>query len=141
MTAYTLNTEDYIAEAFDNDFVVLNMRSGVYFEIADRSAAVLAALLRGADAGLLAEALDARDLQVGRDARDLVRRLREVSALRIDRETGSRPEPTDIEAVLAGSTFVFVGFDDLSALILADPVHDLEDLQELGAGSSLPSLM
>ena len=128
MPSYKLNRDDFLLEDFDGDFVLLNARSGVYFEVADRAADLLRCLLDGACPVKTVQALEVVRPDAAEQARAVFTRLIEASVLRIADHSTEVPGPseTDVAALAAGGSFVFEGFDDMTDLILADPVHDID---------------
>ncbi|MEO8531023.1 MAG: hypothetical protein ABI459_07355 [Deltaproteobacteria bacterium] len=128
MPRYRLNTQDFLLEDFDGDFVLLNAKSGVYFEVAERAADLLRCLLAGACPVKTVNALAVVQPEAALNARETFDRLLQTSVIGLyDRDdAGSEPEAAQIAALAAGGAFVFEGFDDMAALVYADPVHDLD---------------
>lgn len=128
MPSYKLNTEDYFVEEFDGDYVLLNTRSGVYFEVAGRAADFFRCLLDGACPVKTVQALESEHPDAANGARTVFDQLLKTSVITIDDHSPDVPGPAPerIAALAAGGSFLFEGFDDMADLILADPVHDVD---------------
>ncbi|MBV1904068.1 MAG: PqqD family protein [Marinosulfonomonas sp.] len=125
-TSYKVSSADIVFEEFDGDLVVLNLASGQYFGLNSPAAAIWTSLVSGvcpadiANAGPKAKAVnkfveDLLSFELIFPAPDAKATLKpgEIAALR-----AIGPEPL-IEV-----------YDDLADLIVADPIHDVD--QEAG---------
>jgi|GEM_PF-3378037 len=130
MASYVLNKQDFILEDFDGDFILLNAKSGVYFEVAERAADLLRTILAGICPVRTISALDAVKPDAATELRSVFDKLVQASVIhRAEIETDAaavEPKPEHLAALAAGGAYIFEGFDDMSALILADPVHDID---------------
>lgn len=128
MGKFELNSPDVLEEDFGEDLVLLNLQSGSYYNLTERAKAFLIAVLNGVDPEKMCEELKAVDPQAGTDAGDFFERLLKHKLVReCSGTTADVPSNPQVDAVLsAGSSFGFEHFDDLSDLLLADPIHDVD---------------
>lgn len=124
--SYTIAGPHITYEAFDDEFVVLDLNTGKYFSLAGLAAWVWhAVVVAGCDPVALSASL-AQKPEAQAAFASCFAALHEADLLRLD----SRPAaagtawPGAIAAVPA--EFRFEAFDDLAALLVADPVHDVE---------------
>ncbi|MGU3576668.1 hypothetical protein ACLBWZ_14110 [Brucellaceae bacterium C25G] len=112
-------------EEFDNEYVVLDLDSGRYFNFSGGAAIVWRGVLAGysPDAFSLALADD-------KDALTAFQRfftdLNTNGLITLDDIEAIKPENLTEEIAAAGRDFNFESFDDLAALLVADPIHDVE---------------
>ncbi|WP_159082452.1 PqqD family protein [Paragemmobacter aquarius] len=119
---YAAASRDIISEDFDGDAVVLNLASGQYFGMNGAASAVWSLLMAGVGSAQIAAGM--------RDAAGLAPFLERLVALGLiapSAETAENMGAGDAArlAALAEAPVVDV-FDDLSDLILADPIHDVD---------------
>ncbi len=127
MTQFELNTPDVMSEDFDADLVLLNLRSGEYFNITGAARAFLDAILQGIGPDSLAALLGRENPQAGAEAAEYFANLQKHKLLRPKPDsTALEAQPDHVAGILAlGTAFPFECFDDLSALLAADPIHDV----------------
>lgn len=132
---YELNDPSIVAETVDGEVMVMDLRNGVYYSIVGTGAAVWPALANGAPlhsiATSLARATDVTGERVARELDAFVARLVDEAILRpcpvreapsgdgVDDQTPAFPEG------LAYSGLTFERFDDMRAMLLLDPVHEV----------------
>lgn len=126
---YQLRSDDVASEAFDGEFVVLDLKSGKYFSLSGASAIVWRGIVAGHSVasicGVLPEADPRRDGIAG-----LVASLVANGLIVATPESRPRPDDTLLDLVGAVGPFGMEMFDDLADLLVADPVHDVD--QEAG---------
>jgi hypothetical protein len=103
---------DVVHEEFDGEIVVLNLQSGQYFGLNGSAAALWLAIVAGADPTAIAG-----DMGTGFAAR-----LVELSLIKAN---DGAPTPADNLNFTDPPTIEI--YDDLSDLILADPIHDVDE--------------
>jgi hypothetical protein len=116
---------DIVFEEFDGDLVVLNLSTGRYFGFNPSASVLWSALAAGAcPADLKAH------LAPGIDLATFVGALHE-NALVIEGDAPPTPVTDDLRTQLAGLTAQpqLEIYDDLSDLIVADPIHDTDEAQ------------
>jgi len=116
-----------MAEDFDADLVLLNLRSGEYFNITGAPRAFLDTVLEGVCPTSLSKALGQTNAEAGTGAALYFENLQKHTLIRpIEGSTAIDATPAHAAAVLAiGASFPFECFDDLSDLLAADPIHDV----------------
>jgi hypothetical protein len=121
---------DVAWEDFDGEFVVLDLESGRYFSLLDGAALVWRGLTSGHSVETLCAGLPDRDRRRS-EVVGLVERLLGYDLLVVSPAPIAEP-PRDVVVALAGTSgpFEVDMFDDLADLLLADPVHDVD--QETG---------
>ena len=121
-SGYQVAGEDIVFEEFDDDLVILNLATGQYFGLNETARHTWEALMSGMAPRLLGEHAPLNDTL---DA--FVQRLLEFGLVVSD-ENATKPVDEKISAALAGCSAApqIEVYDDLSDLILADPIHDVE---------------
>jgi hypothetical protein len=120
-------SRDVASEDFDGEFVVLDLKSGKYFSLLDGSAIVWKGLMSGHSATTLCARLPADDPRRNAVA-SLLTSLMDHGLIVV--ATAPVADPADdLAAILAASTggFEVEMFDDLADLLVADPVHDVDE--------------
>ena len=106
--------DDIVFEQFDNDLVILNLAIGQYFGVNASGAEAWRHLMAGASVD---------EISCGANSNALDRFLDQLSSFGLVR-------PTEVAGI--GATCVLTdaptieAFDDLSDLLLADPIHDVD---------------
>ena len=120
---------DCIAEDFGGEVVVLNSASGVYYSLTDLAAGVWRDLMAGHSAESLLSAVGRVDEQASQATTDFIRGLETAGLLRrTSPRSPSTLTPESVALVSAGETKLTIqSFDDMKDLILADPIHDVDD--------------
>src|SRR5690606_19576651 len=121
---FSIASADIAAEEFDGEYVVLNVASGHYFSLADGAALVWRALTDGHSVDAVVGQL-APDDAVRDTIEALVASFTEHDLL----APAEREAPVNaLQAVAtAEMTFELAVFDDLADLLIADPVHDVDE--------------
>lgn len=124
---FELNTPDVMAEEFDADLVLLNLRSGEYFNIAGAARAFLDKVLEGVCPASLSAQIGQSNAEAGAEAAQYFENMQNHALVRpVEGRTATEALPAHAAAVLAiGASFPFECFDDLSDLLAADPIHDV----------------
>ncbi|MBL4807071.1 MAG: hypothetical protein JKY31_07245 [Rhodobacteraceae bacterium] len=121
-----LNTPDVIQEDFGDDMVLLNLRSGEYFNFSERSRAFIDAILKGVSPAELIGSIAEVNNDVGKEAENFYTLLEKHALIRPASTPVVPHDATLATSILAaGATFPFDFYDDLSDLIAADPIHDV----------------
>lgn len=115
---YRVAGPDIVHESFGGDVVVLNLRSGQYFGLNASGAELWSAIVAGQDVGILGCDDDPPGMVSGFAAK-----LCEHGLIVADDSAGDGVTTTPI--LLTGQPMIEV-YDDLSDLIVADPIHDVE---------------
>ena len=126
-------------ERLDDEVIAINVESGVYFAMDDAAAECWTVAVAGGGVDQMADALHARyDVDVERaraDATAFVATLVEQRLARTSDVPATAVAPPDAPPGGRGpyAPPVLQGFDDLEALLLIDPIHEVDD-----AGWPLP---
>ncbi len=124
--SYAMAAPHVTAEEFDGEFVVLNLETGRYFSFSGAAGLVWQGLV----AGLSLDTLGA-SLPKGSPARAafaaFVTNVIDAALVR-ESSASAQSAPGNLaeRIAAAGDDFIFEVFDDLAALLLADPIHDVE---------------
>lgn len=112
-------------EAFDDEFVILDLNSGRYFSCAGGAAVLWRALIVGHDPAELAQAL-AAEPELAQQVTRCFAAMQAAELLRADGQALPHTDAilTDLRA--AGDDWRFEAFDDLAALLVADPIHETD---------------
>ncbi|KQB96344.1 hypothetical protein AL073_10120 [Loktanella sp. 1ANDIMAR09] len=109
---------DIVHESFGGDLVVLNLRSGQYFGLNASGAALWSAIIEGQDATALSADDTTRQM-----AADFVTQLLDHELIVRDDLAGEGAPTASISLVTPPT---IEAYDDLSDLIVADPIHDVD---------------
>jgi hypothetical protein len=130
---YALNQPPIVGEVIDGEVMVINLDSGVYYSVTGAGAAVWPMLIGGATLREISDRVaghyGADAASVERDVDTFVARLADEAILR------SRPDDSDagsFDAVGQWPAVKYPGFgferyDDMQALLVIDPVHEVGD--------------
>jgi hypothetical protein len=130
---YALNQPPVVGEIIDGEVMVINLDTGVYYSVTGAGAAVWPMLVGGATrleiSDRVARHYDADAASVERDLGTFIALLANEAIL--------RPRPDDVaagpfDAVEAWPAVRYPGFgferyDDMQALLVIDPVHEVGD--------------
>jgi hypothetical protein len=119
-----------IGEAIDGEVMVINLVSGIYYNLTGTAAAAWPMLTAGIPLDAIAAAVSqACSADVGLVTRDLAAFVAGLETEDIVRATpgvtASAVPPTIAAATYTG--FAFNRYDDMRALLVVDPVHEVGD--------------
>lgn len=130
---YALNQPPVVGEVIDGEVMVINLDTGVYYSVIGAGAAVWPMLVGGATlreiSNRVARHYGADAESVDRDVQSFVARLADEAILRPlqDDVTASSFDPVEEWPAVAYPGFGFERYDDMQALLLIDPVHEVGD--------------
>jgi hypothetical protein len=130
---YVVASRDIVSEDFDGEFVVLDLGSGKYYSMNAAASALWRAITAGVSVQALADAVDSAAPAAGgvtaQSIHDYADQLVAYGCLARSDVPGSAPlDPAIAAALKAGSGPPKVEmFSDLADLIMADPIHDVEE--------------
>lgn len=111
-------------EAFDDEFVILDLETGRYFSCAGGAALLWQALLDGQDPLETAAALGAGS-PVSSQLLGCFAAMQAAGLLREGEAAATPAAEAALQALRAvGEDWRFEAFEDLAALLVADPIHD-----------------
>jgi hypothetical protein len=127
---FVLNSPAVIGEAIDGEVMVINLVSGIYYNLTGTAASawpLLAAALPLNDiVARLKDACDVSAETLGRDFSAFVDALTAESIVRAADDTVQpSPAPPVVAAPYTG--FALNRYDDMRALLVVDPVHEVGD--------------
>lgn len=130
---YALNQPPVVGEVIDGEVMVINLDTGVYYSVTGAGAVVWPMLVGGAT---LLEISDRVGRHYGADAASVERDLG-VFIARLADEAILRPRQDDVAAGSFGAPdarpaatypgFGFERYEDMQALLVIDPVHEVGD--------------
>jgi hypothetical protein len=130
---YVVASRDIVSEDFDGEFVVLDLGSGKYYSMDAAASALWRAITNGVSVQALMDAVDgaasaSTDI-TGQAIRDYAEQLVAYGCLARSDVPGSAPLDPATAAVLKSSDGPpkVEMFSDLADLIMADPIHDVEE--------------
>ncbi|WP_415183171.1 PqqD family protein [Phaeovulum sp.] len=112
MTSFLIAGPDIVDEQFDGEMVILNLQTGQYFGLNESGAALWVALTSGQNPETIA----------GQPGADFATRLVDLGLIK----TSDSDPVQGVELTLAAPPTIEV-YDDLSDLIMADPIHDVDE--------------
>jgi hypothetical protein len=120
---------DCVADNFDDEVVVLNLVSGVYFSLRDLAAAVWRDLVAGHSVDSLISGMSRVDEGIAAATAALIDQFEQTGLLR--QASPRRPESDEPESVALVRTgearLTIESFEDMKDLILSDPIHDADE--------------
>jgi hypothetical protein len=124
-TVYAVANGDVVSEQFEEDFVVLDLNSGRYFALGGAAAQLWQALIAGVSVeAILAKVAD----KDGRHASiyEFIGKLTDYGLIAPAERTGVPvAAPAELARIDAGLDIQV--FDDLAELLIADPIHDVDE--------------
>lgn len=120
---FRLTGDDVVFEQFDKDLVILDLATGQYFGLNDAATHAWHALMAGMSVAEIS-ACGRFDQTVS----DFISKLMEYGLIIADENTVANAGE-DVIATLEGCSEApqIEVFDDLADLIMADPIHDVEE--------------
>jgi Coenzyme PQQ synthesis protein D (PqqD) len=138
---YELNAPSVVAETVDGEVMIMNLREGVYYSVVGAGAAIWPALSGGCDVGDIAAAVVAAGaVPLSRARADLeafVARLVDEAILRAAPSSATAPVPT--LGPLRYEGLAIERFDDMRAMLVLDPVHEVGEFGWPQAGGDRPA--
>jgi len=129
---YEVSTPDVVAEDFGGEVVVLNLANGRYFSLLGVSADIWRDLARGHKPRDLIDYAAAARASLGEAVAALISGLISEGLVRPLTDSEGRASP--MEAASAAAALLaceevppMESFDDMAELILADPIHDVDE--------------
>lgn len=122
---YKISGPQITWEEFDNEYVVLDLESGRYFSFVGGAALVWRGILEGCSPDALSAAIPSgghASVAFQTFFAALITGGLVVADDLPPEEAGDLPA----EIAAAGTDFNLESFDDLAALLVADPIHDVE---------------
>lgn len=127
---FEVNSPTVIGEAIDGEVMVINLVNGIYYNLTGTAAAAWPMLSAGipldAIAAAVSRACDIDAAVVSRDLADFVGSLMAEDIVRATKSANAQAVlPAMASATYTG--FAFNRYDDMRALLVVDPVHEVGD--------------
>jgi hypothetical protein len=128
-TGYAVASADIVSEDFDGEAVVLDLGSGKYYSMDAAASALWRAITAGVSMQALADAVGGTAGITAQAIHDYAEQLVAYGCLARSDVPGSAPlDPATVETLKASVGLPKVEmFSDLADLIMADPIHDVEE--------------
>jgi hypothetical protein len=141
---FELNAPSVIGEAVDGEVMVMNLRDGIYYSVAGAAATIWPALTGGVALDAIAAAVQsATGEPLERIAADLdafVGRLCDEAVLRPAGNGAAPPaDPPQFAGIVDYRGFAFERFDDMRAMLILDPVHEVGEFGWPQQGGAKPA--
>jgi hypothetical protein len=128
-TGYVVASPDIVSEEFDGEFVVLDLGSGKYYSMDATASALWRVIVSGVSIKDLVEVLEGAPGVNAQSVHEFAEKLVGYGCLARSDATASAPVDAATADLLRASTSppAVEVFDDLADLIMADPIHDVEE--------------
>lgn len=123
--SYRLNSPACIAEAVENDLIIINLSSGRYYNIRHETVAVWQALTQGVTPVNLLQANE-WDVQLQERFKAHIQFLLDDALLVPDNELLAAVDAPRIDLADADNPFHVDVFTDMQEMLLLDPIHDAD---------------
>ncbi len=129
---YEVSAPDVVAEDFGGEIVVLNLGNGRYFSLLGVSADIWRDLARGHKPQDLIDYAASARASLGEAVAALVTGMIAEGLIRLLNESEGRSSMTEAPSAAAALLACedvppMESFDDMAELILADPIHDVDE--------------
>lgn len=127
---FVINSPTIIGEAIDGEVMVINLVSGIYYNLTGSAAAAWPLLAASLPSRTIVEMLgDACGVEADVLARDFAAFVDTLEAEGIIRAVEQAVEPSVVLPVAAAAYtgFAVNRYDDMRALLVVDPVHEVGD--------------
>jgi hypothetical protein len=128
-TGYAVASADIVSEEFEGEFVVLDLSCGKYYSMDAAASALWRAIVAGVSMRDLGDALERAPGVNAQSIHEFAEKLVGYGCLARSDMPGTAPiDPATIDLLRANDSPPTVEvFEDLADLILADPIHDVEE--------------
>jgi hypothetical protein len=123
---FEINTPQIAAENLDNEVMAINFEDGLYFSLRGSAAAIWLLLEAHHETQAIVAALESRLEAAARLVPAFVAELEQFGLIR---HSNAAPKAVDISQFAALEPPVLEKFDDMQAMLLLDPIHEVEQKQ------------
>ena len=126
---YKLNEEKMFYDYADGQAVVINYQTGMYYGMSLLSSAILDRIIAGKDVEEIIAAVKALPQcpsDIAERVHNFVKELQEAEVIVSGPSVSGGAEPMDNEIIEDGFDLKLDMFAEMSDLLLADPVHDVD---------------
>lgn len=125
MSHYSINTPDVIADNFDDETVIVNLKSGRYFSIRGKSNIVFSKILEGFSLAAISAIFDSKNTVSKEEMhQDLLQFAQKLEMLDILKSIDSAKPSTELLAIDYEKLTIEV-FNDMDEVIMVDPINEL----------------
>jgi hypothetical protein len=123
---YAINAPDVVAEDFDGKIVILNLADGRYFSLEGIASQIWSLLLAGQSPEAILGSIETHQPSLTQRSQEFVDRVIELKLIRPE-DAALGDVPGAIDEIWSAEEPKIEVFDDLAELILADPIHDVDE--------------
>ena len=123
---YAVNGPDVISEDFDGEMVILNLANGRYFGLRGIASQIWSCIGEGHRPNTILASIAAIQPSLVESSKSFLAQLVELDLI-VERKEDTGASTASINALWTAETPKIEVFDDLAELLLADPIHDVDE--------------
>lgn len=123
---YAVNGPDVISEDFDGEMVILNLANGRYFGLRGIASQIWSCIGEGHRPNTILASIAAIQPSLVESSKSFLAQLVELDLI-VQRKEDTGASTASINALWTAETPKIEVFDDLAELLLADPIHDVDE--------------
>ena len=123
---YAVNGPDVISEDFDGEMVILNLANGRYFGLRGIASQIWSCIGEGHRPNTILASIAAIQPSRVESSKSFLAQLVELDLI-VQRKEDTGASTASINALWTAETPKIEVFDDLAELLLADPIHDVDE--------------
>ena len=124
MGFYELNSPQVAAEILDGEAMVIDFKNGLYFSLRGSAALIWALVVAHHSVSSINEQLEARLENADQLIPEFIAKLKEKELIRVSSQETIKIELPSLSQSLEKPELEL--FDDMQALLLLDPIHEVE---------------
>ena len=123
---YSVNGPDVISEDFDGEMVILNLANGRYFGLRGIASQIWSCIGEGHRPNTILASIAAIQPSLVESSKSFLAQLVELDLI-VERKEDTGASTASINALWTAEAPKIEVFDDLAELLLADPIHDVDE--------------
>ena len=123
---YAVNGPDVISEDFDGEMVILNLANGRYFGLRGIASQIWSCIGEGHRPNTILASIAAIQPSLVESSKSFLAQLVELDLI-VERKEDTGASTASINALWTAEAPKIEVFDDLAELLLADPIHDVDE--------------
>jgi len=123
---YSVNGPDVISEDFDGEMVILNLANGRYFGLRGIASQIWSCIGEGHRPNTILASIAAIQPSLVESSKSFLAQLVELDLI-VERKEDTGASTASINALWTSEAPKIEVFDDLAELLLADPIHDVDE--------------
>ena len=123
---HAVNGPDVISEDFDGEMVILNLANGRYFGLRGIASQIWSCIGEGHRPNTILASIAAIQPSLVESSKSFLAQLVELDLI-VQRKEDTGASTASINALWTAETPKIEVFDDLAELLLADPIHDVDE--------------